>query len=74
MNKFQVVRAILDEATSDSGRLENATDILANYAKEKAIHFHNFLNSLSLEELNGEDGRLLTNEQLYLKFDKENNL
>lgn len=34
MTKFKVIRAIIDTATSDNGRLEDACKILENYARK----------------------------------------
>lgn len=42
MTKFQIIRAILDEATADGGRLENCVEILDKFVEKEALNFTNY--------------------------------
>lgn len=75
MTKFSVIRAILDAATSDGGRLEDAVKVLDQFAEREALNFTNYTELCMTPQMwLREDGEPKTFEEVYADYKKHSTL
>jgi hypothetical protein len=75
MTKFSVIRAILDAATSDGGRLEDAVKILDEFGEREALNFTNYTEFCMTPQMwLKENGEPKTFSEVYEEYKKHSTI
>jgi len=75
MTKFSVIRAILDTATSDGGRLEDAVKILDAFGEREALNFTNYTEFCMTPQMwLKENGEPKTFSEVYEEYKKHSTI
>ena len=75
MTKFTVIRAIIDAATSDGGRLEDAVKILDDFAEKEALNFTNYTEFCMTPQMwLKENGEPKTFQEVYADYKKHSTI
>ena len=75
MTKFEAIRAILDAATADGGRLEDAVKTLDDFAEKEVLNFTNYTELCMTPQMwLDKDGEPKTFQQVYADYKKHSTI